>query len=337
MKDLYTLAFESSCDDTSVAIVKNGRELIAMETISQTKIHNIYGGVVPEIASRNHVENINILTRDIFKKYNKSIFDIDFISITNCPGLIGSLLVGVAFAKALSFTLSIPLVSVNHLKGHICANYITHKNLEPPFLALVVSGGHSNIVNVKNFIDYEIVGKSLDDAAGEAYDKVARYLGLGYPGGPEIEKYAKNGNPNAYDLPKSYLEENSLDFSFSGIKSAILNLINSKKMKKEDINIPDLCASFQKSVNEILSEKIIFYAKKTNQKKIILAGGVCANTNLRDTLHLKAEEYNIDLYYPSLPLCQDNAAMIGSAGYYEFINGNISDLSLNAYSVKNAM
>lgn len=337
MKNLYTLAIESSCDDTSVAIVENGRNIISMQTISQTQIHDKYGGVVPEIASRNHVENINFLVTKIVEQSFIKLENIDFISVTNRPGLVGSLLVGLSFAKALSFSLNKPLVAVNHLKGHICANFLTHKALKPPFLALVVSGGHSNIVNVKSYTNYEIVGKSLDDAAGEAYDKVARHLNLGYPGGPAIENIAKKGNPYTYDLPKSYLEENSLDFSFSGIKSAVLNLVNSKRMRNEYLNIPDLCASFQKSVNEILAEKIIFYAKKVKQNKIVLAGGVCANKNLRNIIKLKTKENYIDLFYPDLSLCQDNAAMIGSAGYYEFINGNICDLSVNAFSTKNVM
>lgn len=337
MKDLYTLSFETSCDDTSVAIVKNGRDLIDMKTISQIKIHNKYGGVVPEIASRNHVENISHLTKSIFENSEITINDIDFISVTNRPGLIGSLLVGVSFAKALSFALDIPIVAVNHLKGHICANFITHKNLTPPFIALVVSGGHSNIVNCKSYNDFEIIGKSLDDAAGEAYDKIARHLNLGYPGGPAIEKLAKDGNPDRYVLPKSYMDDNSNDFSFSGVKSAVLNLINSKKMKNEEINIPDLCASFQKSVNEVLAEKLIHYANQNNIDTIVLAGGVSANKNLRKTIEKNIKNRNIKLFYPELSLCQDNAAMIGSSGYYEFINNNISDMSMNAYSTKNIM
>lgn len=337
MKDLYTLAFETSCDDTSVAIVKNGREIIDMKTISQTEIHNKYGGVVPEIASRNHIENISHLAKSIFIDSEIKLDDIDFISVTNCPGLIGSLLVGVSFAKALSYALEIPIVAVNHLKGHIAANFITHKDLEPPFIALVVSGGHSNIVNCKSYENYEIIGKSLDDAAGEAYDKVARHLKLGYPGGPVIEKYAKTGNADKYDLPKSFIDEDSNDFSFSGLKSAVLNLVNSMKMKNQEININDLCASFQKSVNEVLSEKLIHYARKNNRKKIVLAGGVSANKNLRKMIEEKCAKENISLFYPDINLCQDNAAMIGSAGYYEYINNNISDMSMNCYSIKNVM
>lgn len=334
-EDLYTFAVETSCDDTSVAIMKNGTEIVGIKSRSQIPIHDKYGGVVPEIASRNHVVDINLLTEELFAQTNMSVNNVDFISVTNSPGLIGSLLVGVSYAKSLAYAADKPLIAVNHLRGHICANYITHRDLKPPFVALVVSGGHSNIVRVGGYTSYTLLGKSTDDAAGEAYDKVSRFLNLGYPGGMKIQALAEKGNPDAYKLPIAHTHTGEFDYSFSGIKSAVLNLVNSYRMKHLDIDIPDLCASFQKAVNTALISNLIACCKKYSYKQIVLAGGVSANKNLRSLIQSAGNDIGAKVYYPDTALCGDNAAMIGCAGYFQYIAGDRADIYLNAYSHKN--
>ncbi len=320
--NIITLGIESSCDETSVAVVKNGREVLSNVINSQIKIHEKYGGVVPEIASRNHIEAISGVTKQALEEAKMTFEDIDIIACTCGPGLVGALLVGVSYAKALSYALNKPLIGTNHIEGHIAANYITHKNLTPPFLCLIVSGGHTHLVHIKNYNEFEILGKTRDDAIGEAFDKVARVIGLGYPGGPKVDKLAKEGVANI-ELPKPHME--GLDFSFSGIKTAIINLHH----KNPDINKANLCASFEKDVTEILLENTIEAAKKLNINKIALAGGVSANSYIRqEFLKLQAKGYEI--YYPEMILCTDNAAMIASAGYYNFMAGKVSDMYLNA-------
>ena len=322
MKDIITLGIESSCDETSVAIVKNGREVLSNVINTQIAIHTQFGGVVPEIASRQHVENISNVAKEALKEANMTFDDIDIIACTYGPGLVGALLVGVSYAKGLSYALNKPLVGTNHIEGHIAANYITNLNLKPPFLCLVVSGGHTHLVHIKDYKKFEILGKTRDDAIGEAFDKVARVIGLGYPGGPKVDKLAKEGTPNI-TLPKTCFE--NLDFSFSGIKTAVINLHH----KTPDINKADLCASFEKTVTEELLFNTLKAAKKLNINKIALAGGVSANSYIRKSFeNLKNQGYEI--YYPEMKLCTDNAAMIASAGYYNYINGKISDLTLNA-------
>ena len=321
-ENIITLGIESSCDETSVAVVKNGREVLSNVINSQIKIHEKYGGVVPEIASRNHIEAISGVTKQALEEAKITFEDIDIIACTCGPGLVGALLVGVSYAKALSYALNKPLIGTNHIEGHIAANYITHKNLTPPFLCLIVSGGHTHLVHIKNYNEFEILGKTRDDAIGEAFDKVARVIGLGYPGGPKVDKLAKEGVANI-ELPKPHME--GLDFSFSGIKTAIINLHH----KNPDINKANLCASFEKDVTEILLENTIEAAKKLNINKIALAGGVSANSYIRqEFLKLHAKGYEI--YYPEMILCTDNAAMIASAGYYNFMAGKVSDMYLNA-------
>ncbi|MGP1412025.1 MAG: tRNA (adenosine(37)-N6)-threonylcarbamoyltransferase complex transferase subunit TsaD [Peptoanaerobacter stomatis] len=331
MKDLITLAIETSCDETAVAIVKNGRDVLSNIIDTQIPIHTKFGGVVPEVASRNHIQNINDVCKKAISDANVNFDDIDFISVANRPGLVGSLLVGVSFAKSLAFALDKPIVAIHHIRAHICANYIAHKELKPPFLCLVVSGGHSHIVKVEDYTKYIVLGKTRDDAVGEAFDKVARCLELGYPGGPKIDNLAKQGNENAIDFPKAHFE-NSLDFSFSGIKSSVLNYLNTMKMKNIEVNRADVAASFQKAVISVLCENLIKSAKELNTKDIAIAGGVSANSYLRDTLTAICEQENLKLYYPPLSLCTDNGAMIGSCGYYEYLSGNISDMSMNAYA-----
>ena len=322
MKDIITLGIESSCDETSVAVVKNGREVLSNIINSQIKIHEKFGGVVPEIASRNHIEAISDVTKKALEEANITFLDIDNIACTYGPGLVGALLVGVSYAKGLSYALNKPLTGTNHIEGHIAGNYITHKELKPPFLCLIISGGHTHLVHIIDYDKFEILGRTKDDAIGEAFDKVARVIGLGYPGGPKVDKLAKEGSPNI-ELPKTHIE--GLDFSFSGIKTAIINLHH----KNPDINKADLCASFEKYVTDILLENTIKAAKILDIKTIALAGGVSANSYIRENfLNLEKEGYKI--YYPELILCTDNAAMIASAGYYRFVSGVTSDLTLNA-------
>ncbi len=322
-EDIYVLGIESSCDETSVSVVKNGREVLSNVINSQIDIHTRFGGVVPEIASRNHVEAISETTKQALKDANVTFDDIDVIACTYGPGLVGALLVGVSYAKALSYALNKPLVGVNHIAGHIAANYITFKELEPPFLCLIISGGHTHLVHIKDYTDFEILGKTRDDAIGEAFDKVARVVGLGYPGGPKIDNMAKNGEANI-QLPLTHFD--NLDFSFSGIKTAVINLNH----KTPDINKEDLCASFEKAVTEMLLTNTKKAIEQLNVNKLALAGGVSANSYIRNAFTELGKKMNVNVYYPEFKLCTDNAAMIASAGYYDFITGKSSDLYLNA-------
>lgn len=328
--DINILAIETSCDETSAAVVKNGRYILSNIISSQIDIHKKYGGVVPEIASRKHIEVIDYVIDEALEEANFKLSDIDAIAVTYGPGLVGALLVGVASAKALAFACNKPLVGVHHIEGHISANYIEDKNFDPPFICLIVSGGHTHIACVHDYNKYEIIGCTRDDAVGEAYDKVARSIGYGYPGGPIIDNLAKTGNPQAIDFPRVYLEDNSYDFSFSGLKSAVLNYINKCKMTDVSFKPEDIAASFQQAVIEVLVNKTIKAAKQKNIYKIAMAGGVAANSSLRKHMKEACEKENITLNYPSPILCTDNAAMIGSAGYYEFINGVRHNLDLNA-------
>jgi N6-L-threonylcarbamoyladenine synthase len=323
MKDILTLGIESSCDETSVSVVKNGREILSNIIDTQIPIHEKYGGVVPEIASRNHVEAISRVTKLALKEANVKFEDIDAITPTYGPGLVGALLVGVSYAKALSYAINKPLVGVNHIQGHIAANYLTYKELKPPFLCMLVSGGNTQIVYVKDYTKFEVLGKTRDDAIGEAFDKVARVVGLDYPGGPKVDKLAKSGEPNI-KLPKTHFED-SLDFSFSGIKTAVININHNI----HDINKADLCASFEKTVTEVLIENIQKAIKQTRMKSLAIAGGVSANSYIRKEI-LKLQNENLKIYMPDLKLCTDNAAMIASAGYYNFIEGKRDELDLNA-------
>ena len=322
MKDIITLGIESSCDETSVAVVKNGREVLSNIINSQIKIHEKFGGVVPEIASRNHVEAISDVTKKALEEAKITFNDIDNIACTYGPGLVGALLVGVSYAKGVSYALNKPLTGTNHIEGHIAANYISHKDLKPPFLCLIISGGHTHLVHIQDYDKFEIIGRTKDDAIGEAFDKVARVIGLGYPGGPKVDKLAKEGQANI-ELPKTHIE--GLDFSFSGIKTAIINLHH----KNPEINKADLCASFEKYVTDILINNAIKAAEQLKIKTIALAGGVSANSYIREQF-LKLQEQGYKIYYPDQILCTDNAAMIASAGYYRFISGVTSGLDLNA-------
>ena len=330
MEDKYILAIESSCDETSAAVVVNGREVLSNVIASQIDTHKKYGGVVPEVASRMHIEAINGVVEESLEGANITLDKIDAIGVTYGPGLVGALLVGLQFAKGLAFATKKPLIGVNHIEGHICANYIQHKELKPPFVSLVVSGGHTFIVHVKNYGEYEVIGQTRDDAAGEAYDKVARALGLGYPGGPKIDKLAKEGNPKAIAFPKANFHEETLDFSFSGVKSAVLNYLNKCKMQNIEVNNADVAASFQYAVIDVLKENVLLTCKKKNVKTIAIAGGVASNSSLRETLIKEASKRGIEVLFPAPILCTDNAAMIGSAAYFNFINEKISDLNLNA-------
>ena len=323
MKDILTLGIESSCDETSVAVVKNGREILSNIIDTQIPIHEKYGGVVPEIASRNHIEAISRVTKLALKEAKVEFKDIDAITPTYGPGLVGALLVGVSYAKALAYAIKKPLVGVNHIQGHIAANYLTYKELKPPFLCLLVSGGNTQIVHVKDYTEFEVLGKTRDDAIGEAFDKVARVVGLDYPGGPKVDKLAKEGKPNI-KLPKTHFEK-SLDFSFSGIKTAVININHNTK----DINKADLCASFEKTVTEVLIENVEKAIEQTGMKDLAIAGGVSANSYIRSQI-LKLQNEDLKIYMPDLKLCTDNAAMIASAGYYNFINGKRDELNLNA-------
>ena len=321
MKDIFVLGIESSCDETSVAVVKNGREILSNIIDTQIPIHEKYGGVVPEIASRNHIEAISRVTKKALEEAKVSFEDIDIIA----PGLVGALLVGLSYGKALSYALNKPLVGVNHIQGHIAANYITYKELEPPFLCVLISGGNTQIINVKDYTEFEMLGKTRDDAIGEAFDKVARVVGLGYPGGPKVDKLAKEGEPKIH-LPKTHFDD-SLDFSFSGIKKAVINVNHNTP----NINKADLCASFQKTVTEVLIENITKAIKQTGVNKVAIAGGVSANSYIRNAfMNLENEFEDLKIYMPDMKLCTDNAAMIASAGYYNFIKGNTYDLDLNA-------
>lgn len=324
MKKLIIMGIESSCDETSVAIVKNGRKVLSNVIDTQISIHEKFGGVVPEIASRNHVEAISNVMKQALAEAKIDINDVDAIACTYGPGLVGALLVGVSYAKALSYSLNIPLIGVNHIEGHIAANYITHQELEPPFLCMLMSGGNTQIVHVKDYTEFEILGKTRDDAIGEAFDKVARVIGLGYPGGPKIDALAKSGKTNI-SLPKTYFE--NLDFSFSGIKTAVINYNHNSK---EEVNKANLAASFEAAVTEVLITNIKKAVERTEIKKIVLAGGVSANSYIRNEFDKLAIDNGLAIYYPELKLCTDNAAMIAVAGYYEYKKGTQSQLDLNA-------
>ncbi len=323
MKDILIMGIESSCDETSVAIVKNGREVLSNVINSQIKIHEEYGGVVPEIASRCHTEVINKIMKEALEEAKVTLDDIDAIAVTHGPGLVGALLVGVSYAKGLSYVTGKPLIPVNHIEGHIAGNYLTHNDLKPPFLCLIISGGHTHLVKVTDYNDFEILGKTRDDAVGEAFDKVARVVGLGYPGGPKVDNLAKEGTPNI-KLPVSHFD--NLDFSFSGIKTAVINLNH----KDPNINKADLCASFQAAVTEMLTSNVKKAIKEFNTDKIVIAGGVSRNSYIRKSFDELAEELKIKVYYPEPILCTDNAAMIAAMGYYNFINNENADLKLNA-------
>ena len=323
MKETLVLGIESSCDETSVAVVKNGREVLSNVIDTQIKIHEQFGGVVPEIASRNHIEAISRVTKLALEQANVKLEDIDVIAPTYGPGLVGALLVGVSYGRGLAYALNKPLVGVNHLEGHISANYITHPDLEPPFLCMLTSGGNTQIVYVKDYCDMEVLGRTRDDAIGEAFDKVARVIGLTYPGGSKIDKLAEQGKATI-NFPKTHFE--NLDFSFSGIKTAVINLHH----KNPEVNKADLCMSFEKAVTEVLTENIEKAIKQTGIKKVVLAGGVSANTHIREEFEKLGQKLNVQIYKPDLKLCTDNAAMIGSAGYYRYLHGDISDNTLNA-------
>ena len=329
-KDVLILSIESSCDETSAAVVKNGRHVLSNVIHSQIDLHTLYGGVVPEIASRQHIEKVNQVVDKALTEAGVTIDDITAIAVTYGPGLVGALLVGVSFAKALAFATGKPLVGVHHIEGHICANYIENKELEPPFHCLVVSGGHTHLVYVSDYGKYEILGRTRDDAAGEAFDKVARAIGLGYPGGPKIDKLSDEGNPDAIAFPRAKMADNVYDFSFSGLKSAVLNYLNSCKMTGEEINEADVAASFQKAVIDVLTDHSISALIEKSSVKLALAGGVASNKHLRAAMKEACEKNNIEFYYPSPVYCTDNAAMIGVAGYYEYINGTRHGYDLNA-------
>lgn len=329
-KDVLILSIESSCDETSAAVVKNGREVLSNIIYSQIDTHTLYGGVVPEIASRQHIEKINQVINEALNKANVTLEDITAIAVTYGPGLVGALLVGVSAAKAIAYATNKPLIGVHHIEGHISANFIENKELEPPFHCLVVSGGHTHLVMVKDYGKYEILGKTRDDAAGEAFDKVARAIGLGYPGGPKIDKISDEGDENAIEFPRAKMSNNIYDFSFSGLKSAVLNYLNQCEMKGEEINRADVAASFQKSVIDVLVGHSMAGCKEHNVQKFAIAGGVASNKHLRAAMEKACAENGIEFYHPSPILCTDNAAMIGAAAYYEYLAGNFADLTLNA-------
>ncbi|HCW04281.1 MAG TPA: tRNA (adenosine(37)-N6)-threonylcarbamoyltransferase complex transferase subunit TsaD [Clostridium sp.] len=329
-KDIKILAIESSCDETAAAVVVNGRELLSNVIASQIDIHKKFGGVVPEVASRKHVEVINAVVEEALEQASLTAEEIDAVAVTYGPGLVGALLVGLQYAKGLAYSLKKPLIGVNHIEGHISANFIEHKDLEPPFVCLVVSGGHTFIVHMKDYGDFEVIAKTRDDAAGEAYDKVARALGLGYPGGPAIDKLAKEGNENAIKFPRSNFHEETLDFSFSGLKSAVLNYLNKMEMKGEEINKADVAASFQKAVVDVLTDNVLKTCEMKKVNKIAIAGGVASNTALRNSLIKEGAKEDIEVLFPAPILCTDNAAMIASAAYFEYMRGIRSPLDLNA-------
>lgn len=324
------LAIESSCDETAAAIVADGKYVKSNVIYSQIELHKLYGGVVPEIASRKHVEKINQVIQGALDEAEVCWEDIDAIAVTYGPGLVGPLLVGVSAAKALAYAKNKPLVGVHHIEGHIAANYIENEKLKPPFMCMVASGGHSHLVYVKDYNKFEIVGRTRDDAAGEAFDKVARAIGLGYPGGPKIDKLAKEGNPSAIDFPRAFMADAPYDFSFSGLKSAVLNYLNGCEMKKIEINKADMAASFQQSVIDVITDNSVRAAKDYGCVKLALAGGVASNTSLRQSMIDRCKKEEIEFYYPSPVYCTDNAAMIGVAGYHEYVAGTRHGLDLNA-------
>ncbi|KEI10956.1 O-sialoglycoprotein endopeptidase [Clostridium sp. K25] len=330
-KDIKILAIESSCDETAAAVVVNGREVLSNVIASQIDIHTKFGGVVPEVASRKHIEAIGIVVKEALEEAKVELKDIDAIGVTYGPGLVGALLVGVQYAKSLAYALQKPLIGVNHIEGHISANFIQYKDLKPPFVCLVVSGGHTFIVHMKDYGEFEVLGETRDDAAGEAFDKVARAIGLGYPGGPKIDKISREGNENAIVFPRAkFHEKDSLDFSFSGIKSAVLNYINKMTMKNEEINRADVAASFQKSVVDVLVDNVVKACKMKKVNRIAIAGGVASNSHLREAMIKAGNRNGIDILFPEPILCTDNAAMIGSAAYFEYLKGVKAPLELNA-------
>ncbi|MDO5424747.1 MAG: tRNA (adenosine(37)-N6)-threonylcarbamoyltransferase complex transferase subunit TsaD [Eubacteriales bacterium] len=329
-KEIKILAIESSCDETAAAVVVNGRTVLSNVISSQIDLHKLYGGVVPEIASRKHIEKINQVITEALETADMELKEMDAIAVTYGPGLVGALLVGVAEAKAISFASGIPLIGVHHIEGHISANYIENPDLEPPFACLVVSGGHTHLVLVKDYGEYEILGRTRDDAAGEAFDKVARAIGLGYPGGPKIDKLSDEGNPDAIPFPRGHVGGSEYDFSFSGLKSAVLNYLNGCKMKNEPVNTADVAASFQKAVIDVLVGHAMNACKEYGFRKFAIAGGVASNTHLRAAMEEACRRRKIQFYHPSPILCTDNAAMIGAAAYYEYRKGVRSGLDLNA-------
>ena len=329
-KDTLILAIESSCDETAASVVKNGREILSNIISSQIALHTLYGGVVPEIASRKHIEKINQVIEEALKQAQVTLEDIDAVGVTCGPGLVGALRVGVAEAKAIAYAAKKPLVGVHHIEGHIAANYIEHPDLEPPFLCLVVSGGHTHLVHVEDYGKFKIIGRTRDDAAGEAFDKVARAIGLGYPGGPKIDKVSREGNPEAIVFPRAHIEEAPYDFSFSGVKSAVLNYINGCKMKGEEYSQADIAASFQKAVTDVLVGNAMHAVEEYGDRKFAIAGGVASNSALRAAMAEACKEKGVEFYYPSPIYCTDNAAMIGVAAYYEFMNGTRHGWDLNA-------
>lgn len=329
-KDTYILAIESSCDETAAAVIKNGRYVCSNVIFSQIELHKLYGGVVPEIASRKHIEKINQVIREALEEASMTLQDMDAIAVTYGPGLVGALLVGVAEAKAIAYAANKPLVGVHHIEGHIAANYIEHLDLEPPFMCLVVSGGHTHLVKVADYDKFEILGKTRDDAAGEAFDKVARAIGLGYPGGPKIDALAKEGNREAIAFPRAKVDGNEYDFSFSGLKSSVLNYLNQCERKQIEVNRADVAASFQYAVIDVLTTHAIHAVKESGMDKLAIAGGVASNSSLRKNLQEACEKEGIQFYHPSPIYCTDNAAMIGVAGYYAFCNGVRHGLDLNA-------
>lgn len=330
MADINILAIESSCDETAAAVVRNGREVLSNVIYSQIDLHTLYGGVVPEIASRKHIDKINQVVEKAIADSGMELKDMDAIAVTYGPGLVGPLLVGVSFAKALAYGANLPIIGVHHIEGHICANYIANKELEPPFMCLIVSGGHTHLVKVADYGKYEILGKTEDDAAGEAFDKVARAIGLGYPGGPKIDKVSKSGNPEAIKFPRAKVGGSEYDFSFSGLKSAVLNYLNTASMNNETIVTEDVAASFQQAVIDVLVGHSMEALSQYGFKKFAIAGGVASNSGLREAFENACKEREIEFFLPPPILCTDNAAMIGSAAYFEYISGVRHGLDLNA-------
>ena len=331
------LSVESSCDETAVAIVRDGREVLTDCIASQVDLHRLYGGVVPEIASRKHIEAIYGLADQALINTGLTRDDIDAVAVTYAPGLIGAVLVGLSFAKSVAFALGVPLIPVHHIRGHIAANYLAYPDLEPPFLCLVVSGGHTMIVNVLDYTKMEILGTSLDDAAGECFDKVARVLGMPYPGGAALDKMAQTGNEHTYSLPRSKPGENPYNMSFSGLKTAALNLIHHAQQVGEEIDIPSLCASFSAAVSDTLVPRMVMAMEQTGYRKVAVAGGVAANSRIRRDILAAAQQLGAQVYMPPLSLCGDNGAMIGAQAYYEYLAGNTADMSLNAYATKSIL
>lgn len=331
-QQFITLGIESSCDETSIAVVADGRHVLSNVIASQIAIHTKFGGVVPEIASRHHLQNINAVLQQALDEAGITLDNVDLVGVTNGPGLIGAVVIGVASAKALAFARGIPLIGVNHMHGHVSANYLQYENLKPPFMALIVSGGHTNIVDVTDYNAYTVLGSTRDDAAGEAYDKVARVIGLGYPGGPKVDRAAKDGDPEAIPFKRVTLEKGSLDFSFSGLKTQVINYVHTEKMKGHEISVPNVAASFQQAVVDVITEKAVNAAKMRHEDKLVMAGGVAANSRLREDLQKACSENGIRLYCPSPILCTDNGAMIASAAYYKYMKHGADDLDLDAFA-----